>query len=485
MKTKTGIIFIMGCLLGLTGCRREELSNQTAEQVVETSSEAIDEPAVEQESELPGDTLSAAVEPVVEEEPYFTLSREEASIDILLSDCICEYADTDFQIYSKFIYYDKESFPYCGTVVYMQTPTDSTQVFPAQDYCVDKENGVIYFTFSDENDSFVSVYEYFAQGFSGDISISAAKVITTYLVEEWMADAFELSLEDSGDNFSDLRLRITSVEYEQGQVILGGNASGTYSATGEKYHVDWESNDTVFETNVVPHIYKVYDEEKDAEVFQACQEAFDLIEQGDWSVIVERANMYWPDKYWRDEYNEVARYQRKDINGDGLPELIISRVNSNLQRAPIEYIYAYTGRMVKTVELVYTDLNDYTEFLFLGSGGNLIYDYSDHGEMQYGCYTRYQFDENWQKQALDKIVIYGFYDTDYYDEEDNARYQGYYPDTYGSRGGGNYFFKGTPIVDEESGVVSDWSLEEITEGEFVEIYYEMTGFDFFEENSDF
>lgn len=197
--------------------------------------------------------------------------------------------------------------------------------------------------------------------------------------------------------------------------------------------------------------------------------------------------MYWPDKYWRDGYNEVTCYQRKDINGDGLPELIISRVNSNLQRAPIEYIYAYTGGMAKTVELVYTDLNDYTEYLFLGSGENLIYDYSDHGEMHYGGYTRYQFDENWKKKPLDKIVIYGFYDTDYYDEEEDVWYKEHYPDTYGSRGGGYYFFKGSPTVNEESGsdVLNDWLLEEITEGEFVEIYYEMIGFDFFEEDTDF
>lgn len=168
-----------------------------------------------------------------------------------------------------------------------------------------------------------------------------------------------------------------------------------------------------------------------------------------------------------------------------MPELIIGETLYDSRRIRIDRIFAYTGGMVKTVEQVYTDLNDYTEFLFLGNGENLIYDYSDHGEMQYGSYTRYQFDENWQEQALDKIVIYGFYDTDYYDEEENARYQEHYPDTYGSRGGGYYFFKGSPIVNEESGVVSDWSLEEITEGEFVEIYYEMTGLDFFEENTDF
>lgn len=480
MKRKIGIIFIMGCLLGFTGCQSKELSKQNVEQIEETSSEAI----VEQEPELPENMLSTEMVPVAEEDLYITVSYEEVSVDIPLSDWNCEYTDTDFQVYSKFLYYDKESFPYCGTVVYMQTPTDSMQIFPAQDYCVDKENGVIYFASGDDKDSFVSVYKYFAEEISGDIYISGVKVISTYLVEEWIADTYELALKEGSDNFSDFRLRITSLEYEQGDVILGGKASGIYLDTGERYHIDWElndTNDTACEENIVPHIFKVYDEEKDAEVFQACQEAFDLIEQGDWSVIVERANMNWPGMYWREGYNETARYQRADVNGDGLPELIIGQTHYDLQRIPIDYIYTYTGGMAKTVELVYTDLNDYTEFLFLGNGENLIYDYSDHGEDHYGCYTRYQFDANWQRQALDKIVIYGFYDTDYYDEEADTWYKEHYPDTYGSRGGGYYFFKGIPIVNEESGVVSDWSLEEIPEGEFVEIYYEMTGFDFFEE----
>lgn len=482
MKRKIGIIFMMGCLLGLVGCRSEERSDQIVEQAEETSSEAIGEPEVEQESGLPEDTFSAAVEPAAKEKRYITVSYEEASVDIPLSDWNCEYDDTDFQVYSKFLYYDKENFPYCGTVVYMQTPTDSMQIFPAQDYGVDRENRAIYFIFGDENGSFVSVYKYFAQDISEVVSISAVEVISAGMVEGWIADTFELSLEDGADDFSDLRLQITSLEYEQGEVVLGGNASGVYVATGERYHIDWELNDTTHEDNVVPHIFKVYDEEKDAEVFKACQEAFDLIEQGDCSAVVEHTDMYWSGRYNR---GINTSYQHADVNGDGLPELIIGKTLNDLQRVPIDYIFAYTGGMVKTVEQVYTDLNDYTEFLFLGNGENLIYDYSDHGEMQYGGYTRYQFDENWQRQALDKIVIYGFNDTDYYDEEANARYKEHYPDTYGSRGGGYYFFKGTPIVNEESGVVSDWSLEEIPEGEFVEIYYEMTGLDFFEENTDF
>lgn len=481
MKAKIRFFIIIGFLLCLTGC-------QSKEQIEDTSSEVIVESAARQEPKLSEEMLPALVETVAEEVSFFTVSYGESSIDIPLSDCTCEYADTDFQIYSKFMYYDKEKYQHSGTIVYMQTSTDSMQIFSPQDYCIDKENGVIYFLFGDENDSFSSVYKYFAEEISGDITISGAKVISTYLVEEWIADAFELVLNEGSDNFSDLSLRITSLIYdEQGDVILGGEASGIYSVTGEKYYIDWKLNDTDNNENAVPHVYKVYDEEKDMEVFKACEEAFDLIEQGDWSVIAEYSDMDWPGEYWRDRFNEIACYQRMDVNGDGLPELLIGEMNSSIQRIPIVYIYTYTGGMAKTVELVYTDLNDFTEYLFLGNGENLIYDYSTHGQMHCGDYTRYQFDENWNKQPLDMIVIYGFYDTDYYDEEENDRYKEHYPDTYGSRGGGYYFFKGSPIINEESGigVVNDWTLKEITEEEFVDIYYEMTGFDFFEENTDF
>ncbi|MDE6747938.1 MAG: hypothetical protein K2K21_02570 [Lachnospiraceae bacterium] len=177
MKVKIRFFVIIGFLLYLTGC-------QSKEQIEEVSNEAIAESEEQQEPELSDEMFPESVEPVTEEEPYFTVSYEELSIDIPLSDCTCEYADTDFQIYSKFMYYDKEKYPHSGTVVYMQTPTDSMQIFSPQDYCIDKENGVIYFLFGDENDSFSSVYKYFAEEISGEISISGAKVISTYLVEE-------------------------------------------------------------------------------------------------------------------------------------------------------------------------------------------------------------------------------------------------------------------------------------------------------------
>lgn len=467
MKIRVKFIIIIGFLLCIAGCGNTEMFYAAV---------------TVQELDLPEGVFLELPEPVAEKEAYFTVSYRNAAVEVALSDCVCEYADEDFQIYSAFLYYDEEKFPYSGTVIYMQTSTNSMQIFSAQDYCIDENNGVIYLLLNDENDTFSSVYKYFAEDISGDISISGVRVMSTTLLWDWFADTFEFAVDETSNRISDMHLRITSLEYQEGDVILGGEACGIYSGTGEKYCIDWEWNDTTKEENTVPHIFKVYDEEKDAEVFRACQEAFDLFEQGDWSVVVPQADVY----YSKGNIKESA-YRRMDVNGDGLPELICVRMDKEGRVFPIEYIYAYTGGMTKTVELVYDDLNDYTEYLFPGSGNNLIYDYSDHGQMDYGSYTRYQFDENWRKQPLDRLEIYYFYDADYYDEEEVARYKEYFPETYGSRGGGYYFFKGSPIFEKGSddSLLNSWVREEITEAEFLELYYEMTGFDFFEENTDF
>lgn len=468
MKTKIGLMLIPGLLLCLTGCGRTETSCAAA--------------AV-REWEAPEKTFGVMPEPAPEKEPYFQASYELSSIEIPLSECVCEYAGEDFQIYSSFIYYDEKNFPYSGTIVYLQTPADSLQIYSPHDYCIDQENGVIYFLFRDGNDSFGSVYKYFAEDIAGTVSISGAKVLSTYLVEDWLKDAFGAASDEAQSSFSDIHLSITSLEYRKGDVIIGGEASGICIAAGERYYIDWEWNDTTKEENVVPHAFRTYDEEKDPEIYAACQEAFDLFEGGDRSVLAPYENM----RCCTDKNTQTGL--RMDVNGDGLPELLYVNTDWDEERRilPIEYIYTYTGGMTKTVELVYTDLNDYTEFLFSGDGINLVYDYSDHGQVNYGSYTRYQFDENWEKKPLYRIWLYCFYDMDYYDEEEDAWYKEKFPDTYGRRGGGCYFFKGSPVLNaaSESGLPYDWTEEEITEDEFLALYYEMTGFDFLEENEDF
>ena len=114
--------------------------------------------------------------------------------------------------------------------------------------------------------------------------------------------------------------------------------------------------------------------EKMAGNVNSYEEAYDLIEKGDWSMVV-------PFDYMESIMNaENPKWCRADVNGDGMPELIsqYGRQWSGGSGLPIEYIFAFNKGKV---ELVFTDLNDYTEYYFLGSNGNLIYDYSDHGQI--------------------------------------------------------------------------------------------------------
>lgn len=408
MKAKIRIILIIGLLLCLTGCQ---------------GGEAAYPAAAVRGAVLVEEALTGLPSPAVEREPYFTASyrmpSKKFSIDIPLSDCTCEYADTDFQIYSKFIPYDIKTFPHAGTIIYMQTPTDFKKIFLPQDYYIDKENGVIYLLMADGKDSSYKAYKYFAA-------------------------------EDSR--------RISGAEVEL--------------------------NATVWKEYASPRVYRVYDEERDTGVFKACQEAFDSFEHGDFSVVKSHEGMHFCG-----EFQENHSYRRMDVNGDGLPELIVCLIDGERCIHPVEYIYAYTGGMSKTLELVYDDRNDYTEFLFPGTGENLIYDYRDHGIIDYGSFTRYTFDGNWKRQPIGGIAIYGFEDVDYYAKEDETLLKALkedYPDTFGSRGGGSYYFITRPIFDEESGItIINGIEEEITEKEFLEIYREMTGLDFFEENTDF
>ena len=129
---------------------------------------------------------------------------------------------------------------------------------------------------------------------------------------------------------------------------------------------------------------------------EACTKAFDAIKEGDWSMVAPFDGME------NLAAREQNRWERLDVNGDGLPELLSLCTDREGSILPIERIFAYTGGAEKTVTLVYTDLNDYTEYLFPTANGNLVYDYSNHGQIHYGSFTQYQFDENWEKIPLDR-----------------------------------------------------------------------------------
>ena len=204
--------------------------------------------------------------------------------------------------------------------------------------------------------------------------------------------------------------------------------------------------------------------------------AFDKFEQGDGDT----------------ENGKLWEGRRIDMNDDGVPELIEEMDANGHGITPICRIYAYIDEAKPSVQEVFSDLNDMSEFYFIGADGKLIYDYSDHGEMAYGSYSQYQFDENWNRERVDKIEIYYFYD--HYKEYDGEHewYSELFSETYGARGSGYYYFRtrrktAEELENRDTDTQEDslWVREEISKEEFIRVYKEMTGWDFFDINTDF
>ena len=248
---------LLGCM-GLTGCQSADTQKTTAPtaSAFESASKKV---KMQEPAETPDTIEMQETEPVQETaareiSESFTVTYGKSQMEIPLSDCSLEYESEELKIYVKDIEYDEE-FPFSGTVAHMRTADDSMQILGLQDYCIDQKNGGIYILFRDgENDSFVSMYRYFLSKNTDGTSIFGAKVISAYLVEDWLTDTYKLAADDRRETFTDLWLILTSMDYdEQGNVILKGEASGIYEADGEKYHIDWEINDTVWEEKVSSH----------------------------------------------------------------------------------------------------------------------------------------------------------------------------------------------------------------------------------------
>lgn len=470
MKTqmKWSIILIM--ILSLTAC-----SDMTKQNGGESFQEmSVSEELAETDTSV---ITEEASESLFQKEHSFILQddRKNTGLIISLADCKREYSSENFRIYTKYIDYHN-----IGAVIYLQTPDKSMQLFPS-DYMIDKENGNVYVLFADEEKAFISMYLYGAETNAGEAAIGGTKVMTTYMVEDWLLASHALEADEVREAFSDMRVKLKDLLYKQGEVILTGEASGIYKMTGEKYYVDWELNTTSGEENVTPCILKIYDKKEDKEVFSACANAFDLVEQGDLSVV----ELFDGIQYL--ERGENYTWQRVDVNGDGLPELIRSDVYREDLIPQITYIFSYEDGEQAPVKLIFRDLNDLSEYYFLGADGKMIYDYSDHGEIQYGSYSQYQYDVKWNRRLLDRLEIYYFEKGDYYGEETDW-YREAYPDTYGTNGGGYYFFQSRPKTMEELKDNEEdtyWVREVITKDAFIKAYRRMTGRDFFTQKGDF
>ena len=475
MKGKTKSALIMAMVLGLTGCA--DAAMQVDEQTVqETETEQVVESDVPETSEAAG-----TQEPAFGQDSFmWVYKQEETGIEIRLEDCDCLYESGQFRIWSKYLDYSSRKdvpFRYSGELLYLQTPEQSMQLYP-DEYVIDYECGRIYVLYN-EGDYFVSIYSYCAAA-SPAGEICGVGVLKSSLLEDWIAEAHGLPTYSSDKPWarsSNLRVNMTEVSHEQGATVLRGEVSGIYQATGETYCIEWELDTTSYEEKLMPVAPRIYDAEKDKAVFEACAAAYDRLEQGDWSLVAGR----------EDKPNGDAwQGRRMDVNGDGLPDLIQEADANGLGISPILRIYTYVDGAEQPVREVFSDLNDFSEYYFVGADGKLIYDYSDHGEMAYGSYSQYQFDEKWNRKQVDGIEIYYFYDHYKEYEGEHERYSEYYPDTYGARGSGYYYFRcRRRTMEELKDIDTDneediyWVREEISGQEFVRVYKEMTGWDFF------
>ncbi len=445
------VIFIL-----LTGCQSIE------------EQKAVAEPAVSTDSIMPTKDT---------EEEGFTFQYNSQDIFIPYTDCVCEYDNGDLQIYTKYFEDGNEYFSGARTVIHLQTADSNMQIIAANEYCIDYENGLVYYVGREKYDDFVSIYVYYSYDV-GYWDVGATKLLNVYLVEDWLAEIFGLALKDIEESFSDRRVYVTALEYEQGTSILKGEASGVHKDTGEYCHVDWEINTKTGERKVSPHEKKIYDEEKDKEIFEACDKAFTEVDGGNWLELSDLND--WKSLVDWDSMEgwEANLWIRMDLNEDNLPELIHLHGYKDWFELPIFAVYSYVGAVMKPLDRVYFDQNDSTEFLYFGSTGNIMYESCNGGMVQTGWYAWKKFDEAWRTKTV--LGLSFDYFTEHVSESEKEVLKEWYPDTYGSRGAGCYCYISRPKTN--GGDETELVEEEITLEEFLSEYEQITGFDYFEAN---
>lgn len=147
---------------------------------------------------------------------------------------------------------------------------------------------------------------------------------------------------------------------------------------------------------------------------------------------------------------DAEEWLRMDVNGDGMPELVggwtIEELPDyeDLRKVEISVIFAYQDGMA---EMVFVDVNDGMEYIFITAGGDLVYEWGVSGWPCTNIFRLCTFDLKWNKEYLDTLVRYRF--TEYDEEEPKEYYQNYYPDTFGVGGSGTYCLRERPKTEEE------------------------------------
>ncbi len=478
-------VLVAAISIFLAGCQSREEQLTVAEPAEPAVSIEPIMPLEDTEEELTALVDKEEPQPAQPEEEGFILrdSQEKTDVFIPLADCVCEYESEDFQIYTKYFEDGNEYFPDAGTAVYMRTAGNEIQIFTSNEYCIDYENGVLYLVERDKYDDFISISRYCVVSIGERLEVRGSEILSLSSLEELFAELFSLTLSDTERNFWMDSVFVSALEYEEGNAILKGEAYGVYNTAGgyyqgDYYHIDWEINTATGERKAAPHVKRIYDEENDKEIFEACDKAFTEIDGGnllelsdlnDWKSLVDWDSM----EGW-----EANLWIRMDLNDDNLPELIHLHGYKDWFELPIFAVYSYVGAVMKPLDRVYFDQNDSTEFLYLGSTGNMMYESCNDGMETTGWYAWQQFDEAWRGKTILGLSFDYFSETS--DEWEIQHFKECYPDTYGSRGAGCYCYISRPKT--TGGNETELIKEEVTLEEFLSEYEQITGFDYFEAN---
>lgn len=215
---------------------------------------------------------------------------------------------------------------------------------------------------------------------------------------------------------------------------------------------------------------KKEDNAADKEDAEEWEKAFERLKQGDWSMVEIDSDMEYLRGLTGDEWCS------RDINEDGIPELIGYFIPEYSNIKQIEVIFAYQNGKIK---MVLADVNDGMEYYFLCENGNLIYD--SESTNGYASFTQCIFDEKWERKDLHRLVLHRFLDS--YPEEEDEYLKKLYPDTYGTGGGGFYFYSAEPKTEDERKNNQEdeyWTWSLISKEQFLASYEEMTGYNFLE-----
>ncbi|MDE5931152.1 MAG: hypothetical protein K2H40_01535 [Lachnospiraceae bacterium] len=416
---------------------------------------------------------------------HVTYQGYEAEYFYELRHCDCVYDADDIQIYAEYLYWlmVPETFPYNQYVLYIRTPQEELQLYPVKDFLVDEEHGILYTKIAGD-DGFEKVQSMSFTGNDGPMLNSVQEIFDAEQAQEMLCSAYYEKTGNGADGgqvlFSNITVELTGVGSD-GAGILKGEIGGIEKTTGHRYYADWKNDMTDGTLSIALCALKQYDPIKDKEVFADCNRIFDQIEQGDWSDVKSIEEQY----LWGMDAEE---WLRMDVNGDGMPELVGGWVVEELpdyadsRKIEISVIFAYQDGMA---EMVYIDVNDGMEFLFITAGGDLVYEWGVSGGPATSVFRRCTFDLKWNREYLDTLVRYRFPEN--LEEEETFEgereyYREHYPDTYGVGGSGVYCLRERPKTEEELKQNDDGKYtvrEYLTEEEFLKLYEDWTGWDFY------